>query len=65
MPKNPQEFAELLGAKIVGEVPDVGGGPFGMARLARTSCTSASRPARGNDRGGRRIRPGRAGPRSP
>jgi hypothetical protein len=34
MPKNPQEFADLLGAKIVGEVPDVGGGPFGMARLA-------------------------------
>jgi hypothetical protein len=30
----PKEFAELLGAKIVGEVPDVGGGPFGMARLA-------------------------------
>ena len=35
MPKNPQEFAELLGAKVIGEVPDVGGGPFGMARLAR------------------------------
>jgi hypothetical protein len=34
MPKDPQEFADLLGAKIVGEVPDVGGGPFGMARLA-------------------------------
>jgi hypothetical protein len=32
---DPQEFADLLGAKIVGEVPDVGGGPFGMARLAR------------------------------
>ena len=30
----PQEFAQLLGAQIVGEVPDVGGGPFGMARLA-------------------------------
>src|SRR5215468_9461758 len=25
----------MLGAEIVGEVPDVGGGPFGMARLAR------------------------------
>ena len=34
MPKNPREFAELFGARIVGEVPDVGGGPFGMARLA-------------------------------
>jgi hypothetical protein len=35
MPTNPQEFADLLGAKLIGEVPDVGGGPFGMARLAR------------------------------
>src|SRR5438105_3327998 len=35
MPIDPQEFARLLGAEIVGEVPDVGGGPFGMARLAR------------------------------
>jgi hypothetical protein len=35
MPTDPQEFADLLGAKIIGEVPDVGGGPFGMARLAR------------------------------
>ena len=35
MAVDPQEFAQLLGAKIAGEVPDVGGGPFGMARLAR------------------------------
>ncbi|HJT77777.1 MAG TPA: hypothetical protein VJ739_11300, partial [Gemmataceae bacterium] len=35
MPLDPQEFARRLGAEIVGEVPDVGGGPFGMARLAR------------------------------
>jgi hypothetical protein len=35
MPVDPQEFAQLLGAEIVGEVRDVGGGPFGMARLAR------------------------------
>ena len=34
MPKDPQKFAEVFGAKLVGEVPDVGGGPFGMARLA-------------------------------
>ena len=34
MPIDPQEFARMLGAEIVGEVPDVGGGPFGMARLA-------------------------------
>ena len=29
---DPQEFAKMLGADIVGEVPDVGGGPFGMAQ---------------------------------
>jgi hypothetical protein len=34
MALDPQEFAGMLGAEIVGEVPDVGGGPFGMARLA-------------------------------
>src|ERR1700737_4951567 len=42
MPNNPQEFASLFGAKIVGEVPDVGGGPFGMARLAHLASV---RPA--------------------
>lgn len=31
---DPQEIAKLFGAKIVGEVPNVGGGPLGMARLA-------------------------------
>ena len=31
---DPQEFAQMLGAKIAGEIPDVGGGPFGMARVA-------------------------------
>jgi hypothetical protein len=35
MPIDPQEFARMLGAEIVGDVPDVGGGPFGMARLAQ------------------------------
>jgi hypothetical protein len=35
MPIDPQEFARMLGAELVGELPDVGGGPFGMARLAR------------------------------
>jgi hypothetical protein len=32
---DPEEFARMLGAEIVGDVPDVGGGPFGMARLAQ------------------------------
>lgn len=54
MPKNPQEFADLLGAKIVGEVPDVGGGPFGMARLAhimhqRLTPGQGERPGRPTD----------------
>src|SRR5438477_11346520 len=34
MAKNREKLAELLGAKLVGEVPDVGGGALGMARLA-------------------------------
>jgi hypothetical protein len=44
----------LLGAKIVGEVPDVGGGPFGMARLAhimhqRLTPSQGERPGRPTD----------------
>ena len=34
MAKNRDTLAKLLGAKIVGEVPDVTGGAFGMAHLA-------------------------------
>jgi hypothetical protein len=51
MPRDPQKFAELFGAKLVGEVPDVGGGPFGMARLAhilhqRLTPSQGERPGR-------------------
>src|SRR5439155_27146653 len=54
MPIDPQEFAQLLGAEIVGEVPDVGGGPFGMARLAhlmhqRLTPSQGDRPGRPRD----------------
>jgi hypothetical protein len=35
MPLDPQEFAQLLGAEVVGTVPDVGGRPLGLARLGR------------------------------
>ncbi len=35
MAKNREKLAEFLGAKIVDEVPDVGGGAFGMAKMAR------------------------------
>ena len=51
MAKNREKLAELLGAKIVGEVPDVGGGAFGMARLAhilhqRLTPSQGERPGR-------------------
>jgi hypothetical protein len=51
MPIDPKEFAQMLGAEIVGEVPDVGGGPFGMARLAhiihqRLTPSQGERPGR-------------------
>src|SRR5260370_25669799 len=51
MALDPQEFAQMLGAEIVGEVPDVGGGPFGMARLAhlmhqRLTPSRGERPGR-------------------
>jgi hypothetical protein len=54
MPKNPQKFADLLGAKLVGQLPDVGGGPFGMARLARLmhqrlTPSKGERPGRPTD----------------
>jgi hypothetical protein len=35
MAKNPQKLAKPFGAKFVGQIPDVGGGALGMARMAR------------------------------
>src|SRR5690349_8117688 len=54
MVKDPKEFAALFGAKVVGEVPDVGGGPFGIARLAhimhrRLTPSRGERPGRPTD----------------
>jgi hypothetical protein len=54
MAKNREKLAELLGAKIVGKVPDVGGGAFGMARLAhilheRLTPSQGERPGRPTD----------------
>jgi hypothetical protein len=51
MAKNREKLARLLGAKIVGQVPDVGGGTFGMARLAqilhaRLTPSKGERPGR-------------------
>ena len=34
MAKNVNKIAEALGATVVGEVPETGGGAFGMSRLA-------------------------------
>ena len=54
MAKNREKLAALLGAKIVDEVPDVGGGAFGMARLAhilqqRLTPSQGERPGRPTD----------------
>jgi hypothetical protein len=51
MAKNRDKLAALLGATIVSEVPDVGGGAFGMARLAhilhqRLTPSQGERPGR-------------------
>ncbi len=51
MAKNREKLAALLGARIVGELPDVGGGAFGMARLAhllheRLTPSRGERPGR-------------------
>ena len=42
MAKNREKLARLLGATIVGQVPDAGGGgAFGMARLAQHHARAA------------------------
>ena len=54
MPKDPEKFARLFGAKHVGRVPEVAGGPFGMAQLAhlmheRLTPSRGERPGRPTD----------------
>jgi hypothetical protein len=54
MPRDSRRFAELFGAKHVGQMPEVGGGPFGMARLAhlmhqRLTPSKGERPGRPTD----------------
>ncbi|MBX3411555.1 MAG: hypothetical protein KF708_02465 [Pirellulales bacterium] len=51
MAKNIKKIAQRLGATIVGDVPDVGGGTIGMARLAKIMADRLE-PSRGK-------RPGR------
>ncbi len=54
MAKNIRRLADRLGAKVVGHVPDVGGGAFGAARLAAIVETLRSRLVPGQ---GRRAEP--------
>jgi hypothetical protein len=54
MAKNIEKIAAGLGARVVGQVPDTGGGAFGAARLARIVETMQGRLAPGQGR-----RPGR------
>ena len=54
MARNREKLARWLGVKLVGEVPDVGGGAFGMARLAhilhaRLTPSEGERPGRPTD----------------
>lgn len=43
MAKNIDRIAEQLGAKVIGQVPDAGGGAFGAARLAKNIETLQAR----------------------
>jgi hypothetical protein len=54
MAKNLKKIAHALGADIVGQIPDVGGGAFGAARLAkilqaRLQPSGGQRPGRPTD----------------
>ena len=54
MAENLRKIADLMGAEVVGTVPEAGGGAFGAARLGRAvdSLRSRLRPTVG-------VRPGR------
>jgi hypothetical protein len=54
MAKNIEKIAAGLGAKVVGQVPDTGGGAFGAARLAKIVETMQARLVPGQG-----LRPGR------
>ncbi|MCI0701222.1 MAG: hypothetical protein L0241_09095 [Planctomycetia bacterium] len=43
MAANVKKIAELLGAKVVAQIPDTGGGAFGAARLAEIVATLQAR----------------------
>ena len=54
MAKNIEKIASGLGAKVIGKLPETGGGAFGAARLARMIETMQARLKPGEGR-----RPGR------
>ncbi len=54
MAANVHKIAEKLGAKVIGRVPDTGGGAFGAARLAGVVAALQSRLTPGQG-----VRPGR------
>ncbi len=66
MAKNVEKTADLLGAKVVGPLPETGGA-FGSARLARLAASLRTRlePGEGGARVGRPTPGGCATPRSP
>lgn len=43
MAKNVQKIADLLGATVAAELPETGGGAFGVARLARLAASLQAR----------------------
>src|SRR5438132_9882285 len=53
MARNVEKIARLLGARVVGKVPEVGGGAFGAARLSRIVAALQRRlaPSRGRRAG--------------
>jgi len=54
MARNIKQIAQVMGAEVVGKVPETGGGAFGAARLAHVVSNLRERlqPSRG-------LRPGR------
>ena len=54
MSEKVEKIAQLLGATVIGELPDIGGGAFGAARLAHIAQALRSRLEPGAGR-----RPGR------
>ena len=57
MAKNVNKVAKKLGAKVQGQIPDTGGGAFGMARLAEI-LTARLQPSQGLRQATPALQPG-------